>query len=206
MRIGEYLSKASFSGTILIAGNLDTGSPVMMYAMTGKCDECRNRALVSAGSVLSVNSLDKSRLYDVSYKSGAWKVYANGEHGGVILKGLDSGLSLLETLDQLELSESERNAKLALVTKEDGSYSIAVMRNDSGKTDRVVYHYKPHPGFGHVIASFDEGKVQDPVLVRFKGRLSALCTEVWDSLDSEDKVSLYVGYGDAEKVINKRIH
>lgn len=217
MRISDYLKDRTYPGRILIGGTLKNGRPVVAYALMGRSEKSRNRVLVFEDQCLTAmpydpegESGDSLTLYVASYCSGNYKIYANGSHGKDIKDALDSGKTFLESLDALTPEPDALNTpRIALVYSDDGSYSLLIVRKDEkGEDDRVVWNYQNTPGYGHVIHTYAEDAKPfdgDPALISFGDKLTSFVEELWDSLDEENKVSLFVGYEGAGRVHNKRV-
>lgn len=217
MRISDYLKDRKYPGRILIGGTLKNGRPVAAYALMGRSEMSRNRVLVMDNQELKAVPYDcdsdcgnELTLYIASYESGDRKILANGSHGKDIKDALDSGKTLLESLDGLSPEPDALNTpRITLVYERDGRYSLLIVRkNAKGEDEKVVWNYENTPGFGHIIHTYSEDASafsSDPVCVSFGDSLSSFTEELWNSLDEDNKVSLYVGYEGAERIINKRV-
>lgn len=216
MRIREYLSEREYPGRFLIAGTSEDSKPIVLYGLMGRSEKSRNRIFISENGVLRTETLggddDVLILYTASYRSGDRMIYANGSHGEEIKKALDEGKTLPEALDNLDPEpDSLRTPRIAAVINSDSTYELAIVRDgEDGNVERVAWKYQNTPGFGHIIHTYDEGEEvkpfsSDPAVIDFSPSLSRFADEVWNSLNQDNKVSLYVAYEGAERIFNKMV-
>lgn len=221
MRIGEYLKDNKYPGRILIGGTACDGKPIIAYAITGRSEKSRNRILISENGYLRTQLLsdktegDELTIYRASWDIPGYKIVANGSHGEEIASSLSEGKSLLEALDKLSPEpDSAATPRIALVADcSDGTYSLAIVRNDAeGNIERIVWKYQNTPGFGHIIHTYDnDGEPlpsfsSDPAVINLLDSLSDFSKELWNALDKDNRVGMYLGYEGAERIINARIH
>ena len=102
--------------------------------------------------------------------------------------------------------------------KPNGDYNLSILKSNMGRGDsclRYFFEYAAVPGLGHLIHTYKgdgdpipsfEG---EPVPVEMDGDLDSFTQMIWDSLNEDNKVSLFTRFIDLEsgkaesRIINK---
>ena len=146
-------------------------------------------------------------------------VVTNGDQTDTIVDYLKQGKSYFEALRTREFEPDAPNytSRISGVVNPDGSYSLSILKNftsDRTANKRFFYEYdKPVAGLGHFIHTYmGDGNP----LPSFEGEPELVAIEsenaeefaglIWDSLNEENKVSLFVRYidlasGDTDDII-----
>ena len=161
-------------------------------------------------------------------------IVTNGDQTDTIYEGLKNGSSFPRSLESRTFEPDAPNytPRISGIQKFKGgtySFSLSILKSDpaslaadkptAGKqpaTLRYTYDYaSPVAGTGRYIHTYmEDGNPLpsfegEPELVSLKGDLDSLASSVWESLNAENKISLYVRFTDIEsgkvstKVINK---
>lgn len=90
-----------------------------------------------------------------------------------------------------------------------GSYQLSILKSagdtqasDGGACDRFFYEYEPEPGKGHLIHTYegDGNPLQafrgEPAAVKIEKDINAMTEQIWESLNADNRISLYVAYID----------
>ena len=215
MRIGEYLKGIDYPGRIIAAGFADDGEPVIIYAITGRSQNSRNRVLRSEDGSLFTQPFDASLVEDPSliiYRATATMgdsfICSNGCHTETIAECLSEGKGLSDALLMMtyEPDAPSYTPRISVVIRSDG-YELSIVRREDGEALRLLYRYKAERGIGHVIHTYsgDGDPIPSfsslPVRIDIDGDIAA---EAWDGLSPTLRVALYVRKGSAERIINAR--
>ena len=87
-------------------------------------------------------------------------------------------------------------------------YSLSIIRRKDEKPERLVWTYGAFNGVCHTIHTYDEGGdplpsfSSSPVPLYLPDSFEEFRDTLWNSLDKDNKISLYVSWGEKEEVIN----
>ena len=108
--------------------------------------------------------------------------------------------------------------RISGVVKPSGDYNLSILKSNMGRGDsclRYFFEYEAVPGLGHLIHTYKgdgdpipsfEG---EPVPVEMDGDLDSFTQMIWNSLNEDNKVSLFTRFIDLEsgkaesRIINK---
>ena len=134
-------------------------------------------------------------------------IVSNGDQTDTIYEGFRRGLSLSEALGAREFEPDAPNytPRISGVLRfADGgfSYELSILKSDRMNPDQCLRFYfnyaTPLPGEGHLIHTYlgDGNPLQsfcgEPKCIAVSDELDAFAAKLWDALDSENKISLYV--------------
>lgn len=230
--IEEALKQNSYPGRgILLGKSADGKNAVIAYFIMGRSENSRNRIFVADGDGLRTQAFDPAKLRDPSliiYSPvrvlGDATVVTNGDQTDTIYEFLQNGKSFADALRTRTFEPDEPNytpriSGLVRVHKEGVSYQLSILKSVCGNPDsvqRFFFQYNfPISGQGHLIHTYRcdgtpipsfEG---EPVLVQVGSDLDEFTSIVWDSLNEENKVSLFTRFIDLEtgmantRIVNK---
>ena len=215
MRIGEYLRSIDYPGRIIVAGFADDGEPVIIYAITGRSRNSRNRVLRIEDGSLFTQPFDASLVEDPSliiYRATATVgdsfICSNGSHTETIAACLNEGEGLSDALAMMtyEPDAPSYTPRISAVIRNDG-YELSLVRREDGEALRLLYRYEAERGIGHVIHTY-RGDCDPlpsfsslPVRLDLSGETEA--EEAWEGLSPEYRVALYLRKGKTERIINR---
>ena len=215
MRIGEYLRSIDYPGRIIVAGFADDGEPVIIYAITGRSRNSRNRVLRIEDGCLFTQPFDASLVEDPSliiYRAtadaGDAFICANGSHAETIADCLSEGKGLSDALLMMtyEPDAPSYTPRISAVIRGDG-YQLAIVRREEGEALRLLYRYEAERGIGHVIHTYEWNGDPLPSFSSLPVRLDlsgeAMAEEAWEGLSPERRVALYLRKGRTERIINR---
>ncbi len=217
----KELSKNTYPGRGIVAGRSDDGRfAVAAYFIMGRSENSRNRIFVSDGDGLRTQAYDPARMKDPSliiYSPvrvlGHDTIVTNGDQTDTVFEGLEKGLSFERALRSRTYEPDSPNFTpriSALLHVEGGEYyyEMSILKSHHGNpecTDRQHFFYD-HPIAGE--GSFLHTYVSDgnplpsfegePVRVNISGNIDSFGKLLWESLNSDNKVSLFVRYIDLE--------
>lgn len=229
LSIEKELQGNSYPGRGIIIGRSEDGTKaVTAYFIMGRSANSRNRIFAEEGEGIRTQAFDESKLEDPSLiiyapvrVLGNKTIVTNGDQTDTIYEGMDKQLTFEQSLRCREFEPDAPNYTpriSGIMHMENGAfnYAMSILKSSDGDPSsccRYTFAYEnPVAGEGHFIHTYMHDG--DP-LPSFEGepkRIAVLddideFTElIWDSLDAENKVSLFVRYIDlAAQETNSRI-
>lgn len=211
---------------IMLGRSADNKSAVIAYFIMGRSENSRNRIFEATEDGIRTRAFDESKMVDPSLiiyhpvrKVGDVTVVTNGDQTDTIRDGLLEGKSYIEALRTrcYEPDGPNYTPRISGVVEKDGAFCLSILKSADGDptcNHRYFYEYDaPLAGEGRFIHTYQENL--DP-LPSFEGEprrvaitapdAKTLAQQVWESLNGDNKVSLYVSYidlatGNADSVI-----
>lgn len=225
--LSALLKGNPYPGRGIVLGRSEDGkSAVIAYFIMGRSENSRNRIFEATEDGIRTRAFDESKMVDPSLiiyhpvrKVGDTLVVTNGDQTDTIRDGLLEGKSYIEALRTrcYEPDGPNYTPRISGVVEKDGAFCLSILKSADGDPScnhRYFYEYDaPLSGEGRFIHTYQENL--DP-LPSFEGEprrvaISApdaqtLAKEVWENLNEDNKVSLYVSYidlssGQADTVI-----
>lgn len=231
--LATLLSGNSYPGRGIVAGLSDDGKhAVSAYWTMGRSKGSRNRIFVEDGDGIRTQAFDSSLIagdpsliiYSAVRVLGGKTIVTNGDQTDTIFEGLESGKSFEESLRSRKYEHDSPNytpriSSLLDVSGGKFSYAVSILKSDSGNPDntlRFTFSYdNPQKGEGHFIHTYlgDGNPLPsfegEPLKIGISGNIDSFAEKIWSSLDSENKVSLFVRFIDIatgkfeSRIINK---
>jgi IMP cyclohydrolase len=231
-KLEAELSANAYPGRGIIAGKSADGTKaVAAYFIMGRSVNSRNRVFVTEGEGIRTQAFDPEKLTDPSLiiyapvrVLGDVTIVTNGDQTDTIYDGLKKDLTFEESLRFREFEPDGPNYTpriSAVLEVKNGSfgYAMSILKSNNGSPDscnRYTFSYEnPAAGEGHFIHTYMhdgdplpsfEG---EPKLVALTDDIDEFTGMLWQSLNEDNKVSLFVRYidiatGKAEtRIINK---
>ena len=201
---------------IVLGRSPDGNKAVIAYFIMGRSENSRNRVFVETPDGIRTQAHDPSKMTDPSLiiyapvrVFGSATVVTNGDQTDTIREGLAAGRSFAEALRKRTFEPDKPNytPRISGLVDKDGGYTLSILKSADGNPAscrRYFFEYgDPLAGQGHYIHTYmGDG---DP-LPSFEGEPEqvaipcdtpeALADLVWDSLNADNKVSLFVRYID----------
>ncbi len=221
----------SYVGRGIIVGKSENAKKaVSAYFIMGRSANSRNRVFVERDGALFTEPHDSSKVEDPSLiiyaaiRSFENKlIVTNGDQTDTIFEGVKSGESFSEALTKREFEPDAPNFTPRISTmltfdNNDFTYEMSILKSidEVGSAcARYTYSYPSVAGLGHFIHTYvcDGNPIPtfqgEPERVAIPDDIDAFTRELWDSLDADNKISLYVRYTDLEtgtvenRIINK---
>lgn len=204
---------------------------VTAYFIMGRSENSRNRIFVEDGEGIRTQAFDPSKLVDPSLiiyapvrVLGNKTIVTNGDQTDTIYEGMDRQLTFEQSLRSREFEPDAPNYTpriSGIMHIENGKYSYAmsILKSNNGNPDscnRYTFAYENCvAGEGHFIHTYKcdgnplpsfEG---EPKLIAIPDDMEAFTETLWNSLNEDNKVSLFVRYIDIAtgkyetKIVNK---
>lgn len=216
---------------IIIGKSKDGKKAVTAYFIMGRSVNSRNRVFVEDGEGIRTQAFDPSKLEDPSLIIYApvrvlnnLTIVTNGDQTDTIFDGMKDGLTFEQSLRSREFEPDGPNYTpriSGVMNIENGNYdySMSILKSNNGNPDacnRYTFAYEnPVAGEGHFIHTYmHDGNLLpsfegEPKLVEIPDNMEEFTNTLWNSLNEDNKVSLFVRYIDIEtgkyetKIINK---
>lgn len=215
---------------IVVGTSADGNSAVAAYFIMGRSANSRNRVFVERDGALFTEPYDASRVEDPSLiiyaalrEYGNKLIVTNGDQTDTVADGLQAGKSFAEALESRAFEPDAPNFTpriSAMLTYADGgfSYQMSILKSiDEKGSDcaRYTFSYPSVPGLGHFIHTYvtDGNPIPtfqgEPERVAVGNDIDAFTNDLWQSLNEDNKISLYVRYTDlatgkvTSRLINK---
>lgn len=227
--IQAELSSNAYPGRGIIFGRTaDNKSNIVVYFIMGRSENSRNRVFVETDDGIRTEAFDPSKLTDPSLiiyhpvrACNGKLVVTNGDQTDTICDYLQQGKSYIDALRtrQFEPDPPNYTSRISGVINEDGSYSLSILKNftsDRTANKRFFYEYdKPVPGLGHFIHTYlcDGDPLLpfrgEPKCVRILYPLHEMADMIWENMNEQNKVALFVRYidlatGQSETIIKNK--
>ncbi len=194
----------------------------------GRSENSRNRIFVEDGEGIRTQAFDPSKLTDPSLiiyapvrVLGNKTIVTNGDQTDTIYEGMDHQMTFEQSLRSREFEPDAPNYTpriSGIMHVEHGAYNYAmsILKSDNGNSDsclRYTFAYEnPQAGEGRFIHTYQcDGNplpsfAGEPKKIAISGEIDAFTDLLWNSLNEENKVSLFVRYIDiASGVYETRI-
>ena len=230
--ISQELSSTSYPGRGIIIGRSADGSKaVTAYFIMGRSENSRNRVFVEDGEGIRTQAFDPSKLTDPSLiiyapvrVLGNKTIVTNGDQTDTIYEGMDKQLTFEQSLRSREFEPDGPNytpriSGVMHIENGNFNYAMSILKSNNGNPDscnRYTFAYEnPVAGEAHFIHTYmhDGNPLPsfegEPKLVDIPNDMEAFTELLWNSLNEENKVSLFVRYIDIAtgnyetKIVNK---
>ncbi len=222
----------SYPGRGIVIGKSEDGSKaVTAYFIMGRSENSRNRVFVEEGQGIRTQAFDPSKLTDPSLiiyapvrVLGNKTIVTNGDQTDTIYEGMDAQMTFEQSLRSREFEPDAPNytpriSGIMHLGEGKFNYAMSILKSNNGNPDacnRYTFGYEnPVAGEGHFIHTYmQDGDPLpsfegEPKLIAIPNDMDAFTSMLWDSLNEDNKVSLFVRYidiatGEYEtKIINK---
>ena len=232
LSIQKELQENAYPGRGIIIGKTPDGKKaVTAYFIMGRSENSRNRVFVEEGQGIRTQAFDPTKLTDPSLiiyapvrVLGNTTIVTNGDQTDTIYDGMDRKLTFEQSLRCREFEPDGPNYTpriSGVMHIENGTYhyAMSILKSNNGNPEacnRYTYAYEnPVAGEGHFIHTYEcdgnplpsfEG---EPKLVNILDDMDAYTEMLWNSLNEENKGSLFVRYIDIAtgkyetKIVNK---
>ena len=230
--LAAELSSTTYPGRGIVIGQSQDGKyAVTAYFIMGRSVNSRNRVFVEDGQGIRTQAFDPSKLSDPSLiiyapvrVLGKDTIVTNGDQTDTIYEGMKAGKSFEQSLRVRKFEPDEPNYTpriSGVMHIEDGQfeYAMSILKSNDGDPDccnRYTFTYdNPKNGEGRFIHTYmQDGDPLpsfegEPTKVDITGDIDSFTNLVWDNLNEENKVSLFVRFIDIEngayetRIVNK---
>ncbi len=228
----QELKSNAYPGRGIVIGKTGDGKKaVTAYFIMGRSENSRNRVFVEDGEGIRTQAFDPAKLTDPSLiiyapvrVLGNKTIVTNGDQTDTIYEGMDRQLTFEQSLRSREFEPDGPNYTpriSGILHIENGryNYAMSILKSNNGDPDsccRFTYAYEnPANGEGRFIHTYmhDGNPLPsfegEPKRVEIAGDIDSFTALLWESLNEENKVSLFVRYIDIEtgtyetRIVNK---
>ncbi len=229
--ISALVKGNSYVGRGIVLGLSEDGTKaVSAYFIMGRSANSRNRVFTVKDGEVFTEPFDASKVEDPSliiyaairqYENRL--IVTNGNQTDTIYEGLTAGKSFSEALESrcFEPDAPNFTPRISGVLTLDPAhprYEMSILKSiDAAGSDcaRYTFSYPAKPGLGHFIHTYvcDGNPIPtfqgEPERVSLGSDIDAFTKELWENLDGDNKISLYVRFIDlntkeiTERLINK---
>ena len=232
LSLEQELKENSYPGRGIVIGRSKDGRyAVTAYFIMGRSSNSRNRIFAEEGEGIRTEAFDPSKLEDPSLiiyapvrVLGNRTIVTNGDQTDTVYEGFEKGLTFEQALRSREFEPDAPNYTpriSGVLQVENGSYRYAMSilkSNDGDAASCLRYNFdyeNPAAGEGRFIHTYMHDGTPlpsfsgEPKKVEIPDDMEAFTEMLWNSLNEENKVSLFVRYIDIAtgeyrtKIINK---
>lgn len=219
LAIEEELRSNAYPGRGIIIGKSANGKyAVTAYFIMGRSENSRNRVFVEEGDGIRTQAFDPSKLTDPSLIIYApvrvldnKTIVTNGDQTDTVYDLMKEGKTFEQSLRTREFEPDGPNytpriSGIMEIEKGNYEYSMSILKSNNGNPDacnRYTYNYEnPVCGEGHFIHTYmQDGNPLpsfegEPKLVSIPDDMDSFVNMLWESLNEDNKVSLFVRYID----------
>lgn len=230
--IQKLLSENAYPGRGIILGKSpDSKNAVIAYFIMGRSVNSRNRVFEATADGIRTKAFDESKLSDphlIIYSPvrvlGNKTIVTNGDQTDTIYAGMDCQQTFEQSLRCREYEDDAPNYTpriSGIVHRENGTmnYALSILKSADGNPDsvhRFTFGYEnPVNGEGHFIHTYmgDGNPLPsfegEPEKITVENDIDVFTEMLWDNLNEDNKVSLFVRYIDLEsgnttdRIVNK---
>lgn len=230
--IFELLKRNAYPGRGIILGkSADDKKAVIAYFIMGRSENSRNRIFSETKKGIETKAFDESKVEDPSliiynpvirYKDRI--IVTNGDQTDTVYEYLKSNKGGFRKALNTRLPEPDSpnfTPRISGLVKIDNefSYKLSIIKTNDGEKDRVSRFFfdycNPKAGEGHFISTYvTDGDplpsfVGEPIKIKITDDQKEFGDKLWESLNPENKVSLYLNFIDLQtgkekiKIFNK---
>ncbi|MBN1664123.1 MAG: IMP cyclohydrolase [Deltaproteobacteria bacterium] len=214
--LGDLLAANTYPGRGLVVGKTADGKKAAIaYFIMGRSENSRNRVFVEQGDEVVIHPFDPSKVANPSliiyspiktYKNNL--IVTNGDQTDTIYDFLIDGKTFEEALDTRCFEPDGPNFTpriSSLLTFADGdfTYKLNILKSadaEGSACNRYTFSYSPLSGLGHFIHTYNcDGNpipafTGEPERVAVPGSIDEFTNAIWNHLNGQNKVSLYVRF------------
>ena len=217
--LAQELQENVYPGRGIVLGRSEDGTKaVAAYFIMGRSENSRNRIFVEEGEGIRTQAFDPSKLTDPSLiiyapvrVLGHRTIVTNGDQTDTVYEGMEKGLTFEQSLRSREFEPDAPNYTpriSGLMELENGrySYSLSILKSNNGDPaccNRYTFSYENcAAGEGHFIHTYlhDGNPLPsfegEPKLAAIPDDMEKFTNMLWNNLNPENKVSLFVRYID----------
>ena len=217
--LAQELQENAYPGRGIVLGRSEDGTKaVAAYFIMGRSENSRNRIFVEEGEGIRTQAFDPSKLTDPSLIIYApvrvldnKTIVTNGDQTDTIYEGMEKGLTFEQSLRSREFEPDAPNytPRISGVMEiENGtySYSLSILKSNNGDPlccNRYTFSYENcAAGEGHFIHTYmhDGNPLPsfegEPKLAAIPNDMEKFTNMLWNNLNPDTKVSLFVRYID----------
>lgn len=231
--VSDLIKGNSYVGRGIIIGKTPNGKKaVSAYFIMGRSANSRNRVFTKKDGAVYTEPFDASKVEDPSLiiyaavkKLGGRLIVTNGDQTDTIYEHISSGGNFISALSTREFEPDRPNftpriSGILNFRQEDFTYDMSILKSVDGEGSgcaRYFFSYPSIAGLGHFIHTYvcDGDPIPtfqgEPERVKTEDDMEIFASSLWEALDPDNRISLFVRYTDLEtgeeedKIINKNV-
>ncbi len=229
--MGNTIKGNEYVGRGIVIGKTEDGTKAAIaYFIMGRSENSRNRVFKEDGSEVIIFPFDESKVEDPSliiYSPikvlGDDTIVTNGDQTQTIYDFMKNGKTFEEALTTrcFEPDGPNWTPRISgIVLRDNGefTYKLSILKSGDAEgtvCNRYTFDYEPINGLGHFIHTYVTNGNPiptfqgEPERVSIPNDIDEFFNDIWENLDEENKISMYVLYidlatGEVEnRMINK---
>lgn len=216
--IAELIEGNSYVGRGIVLGkSADGKKAVSAYFIMGRSANSRNRIFTEKNDAVYTEPFDASKVEDPSLiiyaairKLGNKLIVTNGDQTDTIYEGVKAGGTFSGALATREFEPDGPNwtpriSGMITFANGDFTYDMSILKSidlEGSDCARYTFAYPSKAGMGHFIHTYvcDGNPIPtfqgEPERVAIPDDIDEFTNKLWNALDSDNKISLYVRYTD----------
>ncbi len=214
----ERLTGNTYPGRGIVIGKTADGKKAATaYFIMGRSANSRNRVFTEKDGAIFTEPFDASKVEDPSliiyaalrnYENKL--IVTNGDQTDTIWEGLKAGKSFSQALTTREFEPDGPNftpriSGMITFGEGDFTYEMSILKSADAEgtaCNRYTFTYPALNGLGHFIHTYvcDGNPIPtfqgEPERVAIDNDIDAFTNDLWNALDDNNKISLYVRYTD----------
>ena len=224
----EKLASNTYPGRGIVLGMLPDGkTSVAAYFIMGRSVNSRNRVFMEEPDGIRTEAFDPSKLSDPSLiiyhpvrQLGRSLIVTNGDQTDTIRDFMERGETLEQALRTREFEPDGPNwtPRISGLVQPDGSYKLSILKSADPEGSACTRHFFEYPalkGVGHFLHTYETNGdpiptfFGEPERVALEGDIDTFTAAVWDNLNEDNKISLFVRFTNVEtgefqqRILNK---
>lgn len=229
--MGDLIRDNAYVGRGIVIGKTADGTKAAVaYFIMGRSENSRNRVFIENGEEVIIKPFDESKVEDPSLiiyspikKYEDQLIVTNGDQTDTIFNHLKVGKTFEEGLETREFEPDAPNftpriSGILTFTENEFTYKMSILKSADAQgsaCNRYTFSYPAIKGLGHFIHTYacDGNPVPtfqgEPERVTIPDQIDEFVQDIWENLNEENKISLYVRYIDLKtgnienRMINK---
>lgn len=216
--MGDLVRENAYVGRGIVIGKTGDGNKAAVaYFIMGRSENSRNRIFVENGEEVIIKPFDDSKVEDPTLiiyspikKHENKLIVTNGNQTDTIFNHIKVGKTFEEALETREFEPDAPNftpriSGMLTFGEEDFTYNMSILKSADAKgsaCNRYTFSYPALEGLGHFIHTYacDGNPLPtfqgEPERVAIPDKIDDLVQDIWENLNEENKISLYVRYID----------
>ena len=228
--MAEKLSTNTYPGRGIVLGLTPDGKKsVAAYFIMGRSVNSRNRVFVEEADGIRTEAHDPSKMEDphlIIYhpvrEIGQGLIVTNGDQTDTVWEYLGEGLSMEQALRTRQFEDDRPNwtPRISGLACPNGSYKMSILKAadaEGSACTRFFWEYPALAGLGHFLHTYvgDGNPIPtfqgEPERVAIDNDIDTFTKLLWDNLNPDNKISLFVRYTDLEtrtyeqRILNKNL-
>ena len=226
----KLVTENAYPGRGIVLGESACGkNRVIAYFIMGRSENSRNRVFTKTDEGIITEAFDSSKMVDPSLiiyapvrKLGDTLIVTNGDQTDTVYDFMAAGKTFEDALRTRTFEPDAPNftPRISGVVAKEG-YKLSILKSNNGdahSAQRFFFDYQePKAGEGHFIHTYkcDGNPIPsfegEPELVSLAGDIDTFTKALWESLNHDNKVSLFVRYQSIEsgaeetRIVNKNV-